>query len=155
MTPANVGEGGLLVPTLRLCDQRWSWRPDYVVVDMGYLAAASKRICRERWQVAVLTHLRSDMKVVPPFETEQRTVCPQDQRLRWLGYDARAREQWFGAIQDDGLCASCWEQSRCPRQFVYPFGRTRDAVGKAATEHARRTVFVEESPTVDRADAVV
>jgi hypothetical protein len=119
MAPANVGEGGLLVPALRLCDQRWSWRPDYVVVDMGYLAAANKRICRQLWQVAVVTHLRSDMKVVPPFETEQRTVCPQGQPLRWLGYDAREQEQWFGATEDDRLCASCWEQSRCPRQFVY------------------------------------
>jgi hypothetical protein len=119
MAPANVGEGGLLVPAIGLCVQRWSWRPDYIVVDMGYLAAANKQICRQRWQVAVLTHLRSDMKVVPPFEAEPHAVCPQGQPLRWLGYDARTQEQWFGVVEEDALCPCCWQQSDCLRQFVY------------------------------------
>jgi hypothetical protein len=129
LAPANVGEGGLLVPALRLCDQRWNWRPDYIVADMGYLAAAHKRICRQRWQVAVVTHLRSDMKVVPPFETEVRAVCPQGQPLTWLGYDGRSQEQWFG-VSDAGLCPCCWEQSHCPRQFVYASEAHETLLGK-------------------------
>jgi hypothetical protein len=130
MAPANIGEGGLLVPSLRLCVARWSWRPDYVVVDMGYLAAANKQICRQRWQVAVLTHLRSDMKLVPPFETEQRVFCPQGQPLRWLGYDARTQEQWFGVAEHPQLCDSCWNQSQCLRQFVYPAQSHETLLGK-------------------------
>jgi hypothetical protein len=130
MTPANVGEGGLLAPALGLCVARWSWRPDYIVVDMGYLGAALKKICRERWQVAVLTHLRSDMKVVPPFEAEERAVCPQGTALRWLGYDARTQEQWFGVVEEGALCGGCWQQSQCLRQFVYPAQGHETLLGK-------------------------
>jgi len=130
MAPANLGEGGLLVPSLGLCVARWSWRPDYVVADMGYLAAANKQICRQRWQVAVLTHLRCDMKVVPPFETEQRVLCPQGQPLRWLGYDVRTQEHWFGAAEPPQFCGSCWSQSQCLRQFVYPAQSHETLLGK-------------------------
>jgi hypothetical protein len=130
MAPANVGEGGLLVPALGLCVARWSWRPDYIVADMGYLAAANKQICRQRWQVAVLTHLRSDMKVTPPFETERQAVCPQGAPLRWLGYDARTQEQWFGTISEAGLCGCCWQQSQCLRQFVYPASAHETLLGR-------------------------
>ena len=48
LAPANVGEGGLLVPALELCVARWSRPPDYIVVDRGYLAAAKKQTCRQR-----------------------------------------------------------------------------------------------------------
>ena len=57
VTPANVFEGGLLVPSLHYCDQRWSWWPRQVVADMGYLAAESKKTARENWQTAVVTKL--------------------------------------------------------------------------------------------------
>jgi hypothetical protein len=40
--PANVSEGGFLVPSLRYCERRWSWWPPIVVADMGYLAAEAK-----------------------------------------------------------------------------------------------------------------
>jgi hypothetical protein len=130
MTPADVGEGGLLAPSLRLCVRGWSWRPDDLVVDMGYLAAANKQICRQQWQVAVLTHLRSDMKVVPPFETEQRRICPQGEPLCWLGYDLRAQEPWFGVSEKAALGTCCWQQSPCPRQFVYPAHAHETLLGK-------------------------
>lgn len=66
VTPANVSEGGLLGPSLHYCDRRWSWWPSIIVADMGYLGAEAKRFCREHWQVAVLTKVRVDMKLVPP-----------------------------------------------------------------------------------------
>jgi len=120
VTPANVSEGGLLVPSVRYCEQRWSWWPRYVVADMGYLAAAHKKTCRERWRVAVITHLRADMKLVEPFEAEDRAACPQGQPLRWLGYDPRDDYHWFGVDESTNLCSICWEASGCPRQFPYP-----------------------------------
>ena len=99
-------------------------------MDRGCLAAAHKQRCRTRGQVAVLTHLRSDMKVVPPFETEQRVVCSQGQALRRLGHDARAQEHWFGAVEENSLCAGCWEPAPCPRQFVYPASAHQTLPGK-------------------------
>lgn len=119
VTPANVSEGGLLVPSLHYCDQRWSWWPRHVVADMGYLAAEGKRRCRERWHVAVVTHLRSDMKLVPPFQSEREATCAQGQPLHWLGYEVQEDLHWFGPEPSAQLCSRCWEASACPRQFAY------------------------------------
>lgn len=119
VTPANVSEGGLLVPSLHYCQRQWDWCPPLVVADMGYLAAEAKRQCRERWQVAVLTRLRSDMKLVPPYVAWNQAACPQGEPLAWLGYDGRAREHWFGAGAQPQLCGCCWEAAHCPRQFAY------------------------------------
>jgi hypothetical protein len=118
VTPANVSEGGLLVPSLHYCDRRWSWWPRQVVADMGYLAAQSKRLCRERWRVAVVTHLRSDMKLIAPFVSETEAACPQGQSLQWLGYEVTEDRHWFGARPPAELCAICWQASGCPRQFA-------------------------------------
>lgn len=119
VTPANVSEGGLLVPNLHYCDQRWSWWPRQVVADMGYLAAEGKRRCREHWHVAVVTHLRSDMKLVAPFVSEREAACAQGQTLQWLGYETRDDLHWFGPTPTAELCSSCWQASGCPRQFAY------------------------------------
>jgi len=117
--PANVSEGGLLVPSLHYCQRQWDWCPPLVVADMGYLAAAAKQQCRERWRVAVLTKLRSDMKLVPPYVAWDQAACPQGEPLTWLGYDGRAGEHWFGVGAEPELCRCCWEAARCPRQFAH------------------------------------
>lgn len=119
-TPGNVAEGGLLVPSLRYCWRQWAWCPRFVVADMGYLAAQAKRYCRQQWNVAVLTHVRSDMKLVAPFVSEAQAACPQGEPLIWLGYDPMAQEHWFGVRETAPLCACCWQASSCLRQFVYP-----------------------------------
>lgn len=119
VTPANVSEGGLLVPSVRYCDQRWAWWPRQVVADMGYLAAEGKRRCREQWRVAVVTHLRSDMKLAAPFLSEQDVACPQGAPLQWLGYDVREDRHWFGVVPPGELCRVCWQASICPREFGY------------------------------------
>jgi hypothetical protein len=120
VAPANVSEGGLLVPSLRHCRQRWDWCPPLVVADMGYLGAPAKQQCREHWGVSVLTKLRSDMKLVPPYVAWDQAACPQGEPLRWLGYDGRALEHWFGVGAEPELCGCCWEAARCPGQFAYP-----------------------------------
>ena len=119
VAPANVSEGGLLVPSLHYCDQRWAWWPRQVVADMGYLAAESKRWCREHWRVAVVTHLRSDMKMVAPFVSEQEATCAQGPSLQWLGYEVRDDLHWFEPRPPAELCHHCWQASACPRQFAY------------------------------------
>jgi hypothetical protein len=120
VTPANVSEGGLLVPSLHHCQQQWAWCPPLVVADMGYLGAAAKQQCRERWRVAVLTKLRSDMKLVSPYVAWDQAACPQGEPLTWPGYDGRADEHWFGVGAEPELCRCCWEAARCPRQFAHP-----------------------------------
>ena len=67
MTPANVAEGGLLVPSLRCCRRHLGWWPGLVVADMGYLSAANKLAARTGWQTAVVTKLRADMKLSRPM----------------------------------------------------------------------------------------
>jgi len=117
--PANRSEGGLLVPSLHHCQRQWDWCPPLMVADMGYLATEAKRRCRERWQVAVLTKLRRDMKLVPPYEAWNQAACPQGEALAWLGYDGRTDEHWFGTGARPELCCRCWEAAQCPRQFAY------------------------------------
>ena len=74
----------LLFPSVARCWQRWQWRPDVVVGDMGYIAAESKQRLRERWQVAVVTRLKENMNLVPRFITRTQATCPQGQPLQWL-----------------------------------------------------------------------
>ena len=119
VAPANVSEGGLLVPSLHYCQQHWDWCPPLIVADMGYLAAEAKRRCRERWHVAVLTKLRSDMKLVPPYVAWNQAACPQGEPMAWLGYDGRADEHWFATGASPELCGRCWEAAHCPKQFAY------------------------------------
>lgn len=119
VAPANVSEGGLLVPSLHYCAQRWSWWPGIIVADMGYLASAAKQQCRQQWRVAVVTKLRTDMKLVPPFTAWNQTACPQGQRLEWLGYVPRDDQHWFGVTDPQPLCSCCWQVTDCPRQFAH------------------------------------
>ncbi|HEY2452419.1 MAG TPA: hypothetical protein VGI71_07330 [Scandinavium sp.] len=130
LTPANHGEGGFLVPSMKYLWQRWSWCPRFVVGDFGYVAAPAKRCCRQQWDTAVLTHRREDQRLVPPFEDETRVCCPQGQGLRWLGYDPQAQAHWFGVRQPATLCACCWEASSCPREFVYPAKTQETLLGR-------------------------
>ena len=130
VAPANVSEGGLLVPSLHYCQQQWDWCPPLVVADMGYLGAAAKQQCRERWRVAVLTKLRSDMKLVPPYVAWHQAACPQGEPLNWLGYDGRAGEHWFGVGAEPKLCRCCWEAARCPQQFAHQPGEHETLLGR-------------------------
>lgn len=129
LAPANRSEGGLLVPSLRHCQRRWGWWPRYVVVDMGYLAAEAKRLCRQRWGVAVLTHLRSSMNLVEPFVAEDQAACPQGQPLQWRGYDEEADLHWFVPAEPATLCAVCWDYSQCSRLFGYPPAQHESLLG--------------------------
>jgi len=117
--PANTSEGCLLYPSVAHCQRRWQWRPDVVVGDMGYIDAPTKQRLRERWQVAVVTRLKENMNLVPPFVTPTQATCPQGQPLRWLGYEASDQRHWFGVRSPASLCACCWEASQCGREFSY------------------------------------
>ena len=119
VAPANVSEGGLLLPSLHYCRRQWDWCPTLIVADMGYLAAEAKRQCRQHWHVTILTKLRSDMKLVPPYVAWNQAACPHGEPLSWLGYDDLADEHWFGANAEPELCARCWEAGICSRQFAY------------------------------------
>ena len=69
--------------------------------------------------MAVVAHLRSDMKLAAPFVSETEATCPQGQSLHWLGYEVTEDRHWFGPMPPAELCAICWQASDCPRQFAY------------------------------------
>ena len=119
VAPANLSEGCLLRPSVAHCWHRWQWRPDFIVGDMGYIDAATKRRIREQWQVAVITRLKENMNLVAPFETPKQACCPHGQALHWLGYESSDDLHWFGVTETPALCATCWEASGCPRQFGF------------------------------------
>jgi len=119
VAPANRNEVELLGPTLRYCARHLNWVPDLVVGDMSYIHLQAQRHIREQWGVGVLTRLRADMKLVPPFEPGPVAVCEQGQRLEWLGFEAVDQLHWFGVTEPQPLCPWCWHQVNCPRQFSH------------------------------------
>jgi hypothetical protein len=119
-TPGHVPEGYLLKPSIRQCQQRLGWRPDIVVGDLGYIQQQRKKEIRQEWQVAVVTKLKSDMRIVEPFDAWDQMSCGQGQPLHWLGYEKEDALHWFGVRAGPSLCAHCWENSVCPKQFSYP-----------------------------------
>ena len=82
-----------------------------------------RQALREEMGVAVITRLKKDMHLMAPYTAEGVVCCPQGQRLQWLHYDPQSQEQWFGAAEPRTLCAHCWEQAHCPREFAYPAAR--------------------------------
>ena len=129
VAPANVSESGFLVPSLRYCERRWSWWPQIVVADMGYLAAEAKAICRKCWRVAVVTKLKVNMNLVPPYVAPDRVECHQGQPLRWLEYAPLEDRHWFGVSGEPIFCQRCWEASRCGREFAFAPGDHETLLG--------------------------
>ena len=154
ITPANGSEGGLLVPSLHYCQGQWDWCPPLMVADRGYLGAAAKQQCRERWRVAVLTKLRSDMKLVPPYVTWHQAACPQGEPLTWLGYEERDGEHWFGVGAAPELCGGCWEATRCPRQFAYRPAQHETRLGRwPLASRLARQVLQQVRPWIEPAQS--
>ena len=119
VTPANVAEGGLLLPSLRWCRRSLGWWPGIIVADMAYLSAASKQAARTGWQTAVVTKLRADMKLLPPYVSAGQVECAQGQPLEWWEHEPETGQQWFRAPAKAEYCPHCWEAARCPRHFGY------------------------------------
>lgn len=129
VAPANVSEGGLLVPSLDWCRRRLGWWPGIVVADMGYLAAESKQAARVGWRTAVVTKLRADMKLVPPYVSATQVECPQGQALEWWEYEPESGQQWFRVPATAEYCPHCWNASVCPRCFGYAVGQHETLLG--------------------------
>ena len=119
VAPASRADVDLLWPSVRYCAQELKWLPQIVVGDMAYINLQKQRRIREQWGVAVVLRLRPDMNLQPPFEPGPVAVCPQGQRLEWLGYEGADHLHWFGVSEVDPLCRWCWQQASCPRQFAY------------------------------------
>jgi hypothetical protein len=129
VTPANVFDGTLLLPSLHYCKTHLGWWPPIVVADMSYMGAELKARCRTQWKVAVVTRLRSDMLLVPPYVAPHRIECHQGQALRWLEYAPEQGQHWFGVREPADCCARCWEASACPRQFSFAAGQHETLLG--------------------------
>jgi len=119
-TPGHVPEGYLLKPSIRQCQQRFGWHPDIVTGDLGYIHQQTKQQIRQQWNVAVVTKLKTDMRIIEPFDAWDQMSCQQGQPLQWLGYEASDALHWFGVPVAESLCRSCWEASTCTKEFGYP-----------------------------------
>jgi hypothetical protein len=123
VAPASRGEVLFLRPSLQRCARRFGWAPQWTVGDMAYISTTIQRQLREELHVAVITKLRPDMNWLEPYNGEGQVRCPQGERLSWLGFEAAAQQQWFGAATPGEFCPHCWESSHCPREFNYPAAR--------------------------------
>ena len=119
-TPGHVPEGYLLKPSIRQCQQRLGWRPDIVVGDLGYIHQQTKQEIRQQWNVAVVTKLKCDMRIIEPFDAWDQMSCQQGQALQWLGYEKADSLHWFGVPAGESLCRCCWEARTCAKEFGYP-----------------------------------
>jgi hypothetical protein len=100
-----------------------------VVADMGYLSAEGKATARMGWQCAVITKLRADMKLVPPYVSATRVECPQGQPLEWWEYEPASGQQWFRVPAQPELCGHCWQAAACPGHFGYAAGAQETLLG--------------------------
>lgn len=117
--PASRGDCLFVEPSVRYCARVLHFTPDIIVGDMAYINLLMQRRLREDCNVAMITKCRPDMNVPDAFETPTQMSCEQGQRLQWLGLDARDQLHWFGVLDPDPLCARCWQQSDCPKQFAH------------------------------------
>lgn len=117
--PAHRGEALFIEPSVRYCARALEFVPDIIVGDMAYISLASQRRIRQGYQVAVVTKLRPDMKLLEPFEPGPIMTCDEGQSLQWLGLDQREQLHWFGVTEPNNLCQRCWHQSSCPKEFSF------------------------------------
>ena len=152
--PANRGEVLFLYPSLRECQRRLGWLPEWVVGDLAYVSLSTQRRIRQELGVAVITRMKSDMHWVPPYTVGGEVRCPQGQRLQWSHYDPEDQTQWFTAAAPRELCLSCWEQAQCPREFAYPATDHEILLGKVpyASKLARH-LSIRVRPWVEPAQA--
>jgi hypothetical protein len=154
LAPANVSAGGLLVPSLRWCQRHLGWWPGIVVADMGYWAAASQKAARENWQTAVVTKLRADMKLVPPYVSAHRVECPQGQPLEWWEYEPETCQPWFRVTAQENLCGQCWEASGGPRHFGYGAAQPETLFGLLPlASHPARRLLQQVRPWIEPAQS--
>jgi hypothetical protein len=126
LSPANHGDGGFLVPSLKYVWRHWSWCPRFVVGDFGYIGAPGKSYCRQQWGTAVLTHRRGDQLLVPPF----------------------------GVREPATLCTCCWQASSCLREFVYPAKAQETLLGRLPLNtRAAQTLLKGVRPWIEAAQS--
>jgi hypothetical protein len=154
VAPANVGDAGLLLPSLRWCHQHLGWWPGVVVADLNYLSADLKRTARTQWQTAIVTKLRKDMSLIAPYVSEKEIQCPQGQTLEWWEYEPESALQWFRASSDAPLCLYCWEAAHCPRHFGYPAAQHETLLGLLPlASHTTQRLLRQVRPWIEAAQS--
>lgn len=108
-----------LLPSINYCLKQLDWVPDIVVGDMAYINLQKQKFLREKHRVALVTKIRADMNMPKCFEPGPVLICDQGQTLDWLGLDPHFQEHWFGVLEKNPLCSTCWEQHTCPKQFSF------------------------------------
>lgn len=74
-----------------------------------------KREIRQEGQVAVVTRMKKNRRMVEPFDDWDQARCEQGQSLPWLGCGDELL--WFGVRTADSLCHRRREASHGPKGF--------------------------------------
>jgi hypothetical protein len=117
--PAHVPEGFLLVPSIYRCRQRFDWVPEIVVGDLGYIEQTRKRHLREKFGIATVTKMKSDMTIKAPFET-------------WNKWFASTVKSWHGLDLITGITNIGLEWNK-PSPCVGLAGRAALALASSAS----------------------
>lgn len=88
---------------------------EIVAGDWGYMPRQTKKEIRQEWQVAVVTRMKKDRRMVEPFDAWDQARCEQGQSLPWLGCGDELH--WFGVRTADSLCHRRREASHGPKGF--------------------------------------
>ena len=117
--PANRCDVLFLEPSIRYCHDQLNFVPDLVVGDLAYINMEVQRRLREKFHTGVVTPLKRDFELPKAAEAGLTFRCHQGQKLEWLGLTEVEAMHWFGVREAQPLCAWCWEQQQCPREFAF------------------------------------
>ena len=99
--------------------------------------------------MAILTKLRSDMKLVARYVAWNQAACPQGQPLAWLGYDGLAEEHWLGTGPGTGVVRAVLGSGALPATICVSARAARNVAGSAAASQPDGATSVATGPPLD------
>jgi len=85
----TCARGLLLKPSIRQCQQRLAGVRILWWATWGYIHQQTKQEISSAWNVAVVTKLKCDMRIIEPFDAWDQMSCQQGQALQWLATRSR------------------------------------------------------------------
>lgn len=92
-----------------------------VVADMGYLQAERKKYLREKYHIALITRVRSSMKLPQDFglESDGSPTCFWGQRLNHDHFNWEKQTHLYVKPEQGLECSRCPFANACPQEFTF------------------------------------